>query len=295
MSILDKILGLGLPGMGESMRGMAGSILGGAEILARGYGHVTCEVIHLVDIVVQLVEIERALVARGMNADDVHAVVDQLLDELPLADGGDDAPPPTRSAAFQRVVDRARIPGDRHGGFSATALLDAIVSELPRELRFLEKPLSSATGEVGPLYEGQLSSAKGALTLAAWDEGLRGVFALAQKTCDERWHSWSVTPALFFITILSAKSYHDAFKARGVDPLELLRDVSAAFAARKGRTFRKKPPPGHLAGLSPGLFALILRAERYAAEDATDVKLRHVLAAIHDVPLLAPFVERLAG
>jgi hypothetical protein len=282
-SFLDKLIA-GVSPKGSGVRGMATTLLGSPQVLASVAGHAEADVEHLLHVLLRLVDVRKALEARGAYPDDALAVVEQLLDERAPVDEGVS---PKRSPRLQTVNDLAL----RLGGSSADVITSAAAA-LPRELVFLRKPLEGAARDVAPLYDGALSAVKGAMTFAAWDPELRGCMGRMQTLVDTKWRSWVMSPLTLLLSILCTKAYYDPLKARGIDVLALIGEIGASLPAPR---WRREPPADHTPGIGPALYAAILRAEHYAADDASDVRLRHVLASLHDEPELAPWVARIAA
>jgi hypothetical protein len=114
-----------------------------------------------------------------------------------------------------------------------------------------------------------------------------------QQLSDKRWQSWQMSPMSLFVSLLSYKPYFAYFKGRGHDPVVLMNEIAESLPEP---TWPVRPRPATLTPVvSPALFALLLRAERYAAADATDVRLRHLLHALHDEAAIAPWIDRIAS
>lgn len=294
-SLLDRLFRSERP-----LLGMSGTFLTAAEVTAWTYRHRQTEILHLVLVIVRLRDVSDALAKRGVLTADVLAVLGELLAELPTRAEDEDLRPllaPDLSALWKSATAPRR---DDAG--AASRVLEETALQLPRELTFLKKPLLAAAAEVAPIFDRSLTAAsqEGGLSLSAWEPTLAGVVGLMQKQTDERWKSWSIRPIHLFLAVLTAKVFHDAFVARGVDIRTLLGDLGRAIAAMNeslGLTaLRARERPASLVpSISPALFAVLLRAERYAAEDASEVRLRHLLASLHDEPELAPFVARLTA
>ncbi|HSO36025.1 MAG TPA: Clp protease N-terminal domain-containing protein [Labilithrix sp.] len=282
-SLIDKLIA-GISPHSTSIRGMASTLLAAPLVVAGAAGHAQADVEHLLHVLLGLVDVAKALKAHGVYPDDVLEAVEQLLDDRAPLEG--DARP-TRSPRLQTVTDLAL----RLGGSSAD-VITSVAAALPRELVFLRRPLEEAAREVAPLYDGALAAKDGAMTFQAWDPDLRGVMATMQNLADTKWKPWTMGSLTLLLTILCSRRYFEAFRARGIVATELIAEIGRALPTPR---WTRPPPEGHVAGIGPSLYATILRAEHYAAEDASDVRLRHVLASLHDEPLLAPFVERIAG
>lgn len=282
-SLLDRLLA-GVSPKTTSIRGMASTLLASPLLVAARMGHAEADVEHLVRVLLGLVDVRRALEARGVYPDDALAVVDQLLDERAAAEEGVS---PIRGRRLQAVNELAT-----RGGGSSADVIRAVAAALPRELVFLRKPLEGAALDVAPLYDGALSAADGAMTFAAWDPDLRGCMGRMQSLADTKWKSWAMSPLTLLLALLCTRAYYEPLKARGIDILALIKEIGAAMPAPR---WTREPPEGHVPSIGPMLYATILRAEHYAADDASDVRLRHLLTALHDEPELAPWVERIAG
>ena len=281
-SLLDKLIAGVSPGRTTS-QGMARALLGIGPVVAQVRGHGEADVEHLLSVLLGLVDVRKALEARGAHPDDASAVVEQLLDERLVVEEG---VTPTLSPRLRAVLDRTT----RAGG-SSTDLIASVAAALPRELAFLRSALEGAARDVGPLYDGALSSLRGGLSFEAWDHDLKLTMGIMQNQAD-RWRLWLMRPLGLFVALLTTKAYAGPLKARGIDIDALFKELEASLPASR---WTRDPPVGWVPGMDPALYAVILRAERYAAGDASDVRLRHVLAALHDEPDLAPWVERIAG
>lgn len=77
--MLESLFGHG-SGKGPTMPGM---LLRGALILAWKHRHALVRLEHVVSVLVNLVDVQKALEAHGMNIADVQAVVAQLVDDRP--------------------------------------------------------------------------------------------------------------------------------------------------------------------------------------------------------------------
>ena len=263
---------------------MATTLLASPHVIAAAAGHAQADVEHLLYVLLRLIDLRKALAAHAVFPDDAMAVVDQLLDERPALE---DVVIPPRSPRLQTVHDLAL----RWGG-SAADVITSVAAALPRELAFLRKPLEAAARDVAGLYDGALSAANGAMTFQAWDPELRAVMGRMQGLVDTRWPSWTMAPLTLLLSLLCTKTYYAPLQERGIDVVALIGKIGEAMPAPR---WERAVPKGHVAAISPALYAAILRAEHYAADDASDVRLRHVLAALHDETELAPWVNRLAG
>lgn len=282
-SLLDRLIA-GLSPGSTSIRGMASTLLASPLVTAQRAGHAQADVEHLLYVLLGLSDLAKALQKRGVYPDDVRAAVEQLLDERP---SHPESVTPTRTPRLQTVNDLAL----RLGGSSAD-VITSVAAALPRELAFLRRPLEESARDVASLYDGALSGNKAGMTFRAWDPDLRACMGTMQALVDTKWHSWFMSPLALLLTLLCAKRYYEPLKARGIDAVKLIEEIGSALPRSP---WTREPPPGHTAGIGPALYAVILRAEQYAADDASDVRLRHVLAALHDEPELAPFVARIAG
>jgi len=282
-SLLDRLIA-GLSPGGASTRGMASNLLASPLVVARRAGHAQADVEHLLHLLLGLSDLGRALQKRDVYPDDVRAAVEQLLDERP---SHEEDVAPTRTPRLRTVNDLAL----RLGGSSADVIA-SVAAALPRELAFLRRPLEDSARDVASLYDGALSGKAGAMTFRAWDPDLRACMGTMQALVDKDWQSWFMSPLALLLTLLCAKRYSEPLKARGVHAVKLMEEMGDALPRSR---WTRLPPAGHTAGVGPALYAVILRAEQYAADDASDVRLRHVLASLHDEPELAPFVARLAG
>ena len=263
---------------------MASNLLASPLVVAQRAGHPQADVEHLLHLMLGLSDLGKALRKRDVYPDDVTAAVEQLLDDRP---SHEEDVTPVRTPRLQTVHDLAL----RLGGSSAD-VITSVAAALPRELTFLRRPLEESARDVASLYDSALSGKDGAMTFRAWDVDLRGCMGLMQSLVDTDWQSWFMSPLSLLLTLLCAKRYHEPLKARGIDAAKLVGEIGSSLPHSH---WPRLPPAGHTAGISPSLYALILRAEQYAADDASDVRLRHLLASLHDEPELAPFVARMAG
>ncbi len=282
-SLLDKVLAGVSPGS-TSVRGMAKTLLASPLLLAACAGHAEADVEHLAYILLGLVDVRKAMESRGNHPDDALAVVIQLLDERAVSE---ESVVRTRTPRLQAVHDLAA----RAGGTSA-GVITSVAAALPPELAFARKALEGAAHDVGPLYDGALSALRGAMSFEAWDPDLRGCMSRMQTLADTSWHSWAMSPLSLLLMLLCTRTYGEPLTARGINIAVFIKEIGAALPKSR---WTREPPEGHTPGVGPALYAAILRAEHYAADDASDVRLRHVLAALHDEPELAAFVERIAG
>lgn len=268
---------------------VAGMLLNGARILAWKHRHLTADLEHLVFMLVDMVDVRRALDARGVHADDVIGVARQLMEDLPKRDADSPDLQPGYAARLDTITNAAMV----GGVVSTSRFVTTIAEALPAELAFLRRPLASCASELAATFDATTSSKDGALTFEAWEPELKTCMGLMQHFSDKRWEAWQMGPIHLFIALLCYKPHFAYFKGRGQDPRELMLDLDATLPApdwpQRGR------PEGLTPALSASLLALILRAERYAASDATNVRLRHVLLALHDEPELTPWIDRLAG
>ncbi|HEY8077199.1 MAG TPA: hypothetical protein VIF62_23895 [Labilithrix sp.] len=266
---------------------MVGMVLLSAKCEAWMRRHPETGILHVVARLLALVEVERALGSRGASVQDARAVVDQLLDELP--DTGRESEPPF-AAALDAVVVSSRQRGDDAMGAFIGALADA----LPAEIHFLRAPLAASASELAEAFGGSIARRTSGntqeLTLEGWTEDAKTVVAMAQLHSDAKWKNWTIGPRHVFIAVLGYKKMFAALKARGVDPLALIRELSAALPVEH---WARERPEGFTPRIGAAGYALLVRAERYAADDRSDVRLRDVLAALHDETELAPWIERL--
>jgi hypothetical protein len=283
VALLDKLFASVSPN-GTSIRPMGTALLASALVTASAFSHREADVEHLLDEWLRVVDIRKALEANGVFPDDAIAVVDQLLDERPVVENPVEA---VRSPRLQAVHDLVA-----RGGPSAAVVITSAAAALPRELVFLRKPLEHAAHDVAPLFDGALSAAGGQMTFTAWDATMRGCMVAMQKVVDEHTRPWFMTPLMLFATMLITKRYHPVVTASGIDVEAVIAGIAHERKGKR-RPFRD-PPAGRTAGIGPALFAVILRAEHYAARDASDVALRHVLRSLRDEPELASSVERVA-
>jgi hypothetical protein len=285
-SVIESLFGRG----GSKQPSMGGMLMRASRILAWKHRHDVARLEHLETVLVELVDVQKALEARGAHVADVQAVLAQLLDDLPRRDA--DAPEiaPTFDPRFESLMTGAVV----GSAISTVRLVDGIAGALPPELAFLRRPLAATATELGATFDATLSSTKdGGLTFEGWDPELKKCMGLMQRLADERWGSWSLEPRHLFLALLFHKPYFAYFRARGQDSVALIGEM----ASRGGTPTwpARDRPPSLIPEISPRLFALMLRAERSAASDATDVRLRHLLLALHDEPDLMLAVDRLAG
>jgi hypothetical protein len=284
-SFFDRLFGLATSSTSTSA--MPGVLLTAAETAAWFRRHEETDVVHLAHVLLAMIDVQKRLAARGLHVDDAIAVVTQLFEDCSLTE--DEERRPTRSA---KLAERVQI-ATHSGVLTTTRLVDALANDLPRELGFVRAPLQASASELGALFDAKLSARGTSLTFDGWDPDLRNCFGLLQKLTDDRWPSWSMTPIALFLALLAYKPYYASLTSRGVDIKALMRDFGESLPKRSTPA---PPRPKTLEpSLGPSLYALVLRAERYAAEDSSDVRLRHVLTALHDETEIAAFVDRLAG
>lgn len=268
---------------------VAGMLLNGARVLAWKHRHLTADLEHLVHMLVDMVDVRRALDARGVHADDVLGVTRQLMEDMAKRDADSPDLPPDYAVRLDTITNAAMV----GGAVSTSRFVTVIAEALPAELAFLRRPLAACATELAATFDATTSSKDGGLTFEAWEPELKTCMGLMQHLSDKRWEAWQMGPMHIFIALLCYKPHFAYFKARGHDPRALMLDLDATLPPvdwpQRGR------PEGLTPALGASLFALILRAERYAASDATNVRLRHVLLALHDEPEIRPWIDRLAS
>ena len=293
MSWLDKLLDA-VPGAETTRRLAIPTMIGYGFALARLLGSREADVEHMLHGILSIVDVKNALGVHGVFADDASAVIAQLIEEK--ATFPDDEQPPYPLPFTPRVRAIFELIDPRNTGnvyeVSSVALLRATAAALPAELSFLRKALEAAAIDVGPLLDGSLAMLKdGGLSLKAWD-GPSGS-AIAQSYELAKKHPGGiVNPHLVLFSLLLQKRLRESLSDRGVDPTALVRDLEGSIPPNRWKTRDLTEGP---AVLSPTVVAIMLRTERYAAEDATNVRLRHLLAALHDEPTMAPWIEKIAG
>ena len=285
-AVLNSLLGHG--SQGPLMPGM---LVRGARVLAWQHRHALVRLEHFVSVLVDLVDVQKALETRGVNVADVQAVMAQLLDDQPR--WGADAPDvePQFDPSLDPLMAGARL----NGVLSTARFVDGIATALPPELGFLRGPLAASAAELGATFDATIASTKeSVLTFEAWDPELKKCMGLMQHLTDKEFTtSWEMGPVQLFGTLLGYKPYFTRFKGRGVDPLMVLRELGESRLAPTWPV--RDRPVGLVATVGPALLALVVRAERYAADDASNVRLRDLLLALHDEPLLARSVDQLVG
>ena len=267
---------------------MGTTLLASPLLIASALGHPIADVEHLVYPVVTLVDVRKALEARGTHMRDVHGVLTQMFDARQVVE----APvTPARSPRLQTVNDLAT----RAGG-SAADVFASMAAGLPPELAFLRKALEGAGRDVTPLYDSALSGRGGHMTFEAWDDDLKGYLAKMQKLVDTRWKTWSMQPTALFLTFLCTVRNAERLKAHPetrIDVRDLMREMGDELEAESRMRPTRDPPDGHTPGIGPALFATILRAEHYAADARSNVRQSHMLRALGDEPDLTKWVERI--
>jgi hypothetical protein len=285
-SVLDSLFGH----LGRKRTIMVGLVLRGASVLAWKHRHPVVRLAHVVNVLVDIVDVERATEARGVVTADVQAVLAQLLDDMPRWD----AEGPETEPKFDPRLDALTTAAKVNGVMSTARFVDAIAAALPPELGFLRRPLAACAAELGETFDASVSSTKdGGLTFEAWDHELKLCMGLMQHMADGRWKTWQLGVTQAYLALLTYKPYFAHFKARGVDPAILIRELGESYATPTWPV--RDRPEGLVATVGPALFAAILRAERYAAADATNVRLRDLLLALHDEPSLATSIDKLVG
>lgn len=282
--LIDKLLGR------STRRGtVAGLFLRRAVVDARAAGHSEVDVEHVLLGLVRLIDVKKMLAPRGISADDVEAILEQLLAERRTSEKL--GPEPPLSARLKTVCDRSVV-GE---WIALRAFLENLAAALPRELGFARASLTATAPEIAAFFDAPLSKTPdGHLTFTAWSPQMAGIAGLMQRLSDGKLKGWAMSIHTFFVSLLGNKAIHAAFKARGIDTVAILKEVGDALMKTYGRvTF--EPPEDHVPSISPGLYALFIRAEQYAADDRSQVTLQHVLAALHDEPEYADAVDKLAG
>jgi len=265
-------------------------LLRGARILAWKHRHALVRLEHVVSVLVDLVDVQKALDTHGVNLADVQAVVAQLVDGRPR--WAEDAPEvePKLDPRLDPLTDGARV----NGALSTARFVEGVAAALPPELAFVRRPLAACAAELGTTFDAAVACTKdGGLTFEAWDPDLQKCMGLMQHLADDRWKTWELGPTQTFLALLAYKPYFAHFRARGVDPVTVMRDLAAALHPPAWPV--RDRPEGLVASVGPALFAVVLRAERYAADDASDVRLRDLLLALHDEPMLAGAIDQLVG
>jgi hypothetical protein len=245
---------------------------------------------HIVSVLVDLTDVQKALEARGMNIADVQAVIAQLVADRPS--WAADAPEvePKFDPRLDPLTDGARV----NGALSTARFVEGVAAALPPELAFVRRPLATCAVELGATFDAAVACTKdGGLTFEAWDPDLQKCMGLMQSLADDRWKTWELGPTQTFLALLAYKPYFAHFRARGVDPVTVMRDLGATLPPPTWPV--RDRPEGLVPTVGPALFAVVLRAERYAAADASNVRLRDLLLALHDEPWLAAPIDRLAG
>lgn len=292
MSWLDRLVAA-VPGSATTARLMGGRLIAYPLSLARLMGHREADVEHLLYGLLGMVDMRNALVAHGIAIDDAEAVLDQLLQEKPTC--AENEQPPYPIALAPRFVALAEIaaPKGLANVFDLTsvAVLRATAAALPRELTFLRKAIEAAATDVGPLFDGALTITDGGLSLEAWDPlPAAAVGACAQIT--KKRPGSIISPATVLFALLCLKRFRETLEARGIDASAIVKEFPASMPRTWWTPRELTEGPNTF---SPSLHAVLLRTERYAADDASDVRLRDLLAALHDEPSLAPWVEKIAG
>lgn len=269
---------------------MGAMLLQSAHVRAWSQSHDVVRLEHLVSALVDLTDVERALEARGMQPADVQAVLDQLIEGLPRrAEDAADIEP-----TFDKALDALVVSARLNGVLSSAPFIENIANALPPELGFVRRPLAASATELGATFDAPIAfAANGGLTFEGWDDDLQKCMGLMQVLSDTRWEAWHLGTIQLFVALLSYKPYHAKFKARGVDPNAVIREIGEHLP--NTRLPSRDRPAGFKPSVGPGLFAVILRAERYAAADASDVRLRHLLQALHEEPHLKASIDMLVA
>jgi ATP-dependent Clp protease ATP-binding subunit ClpA len=269
---------------------MGGMLLRSALVTAWTRRHDTVRLEHLASALVDVSDVAKALEARGMHVADVEAVVAQLVDDLPSRDADAPDTEPTFDKALDPITNAAMV----KGALSSARFIENIANALPSELGFLRRPLAASAPELGTTFDAPIAyGEKSGLTFEGWDVDLQKCLGLMQTLADTRWDSWQLGATHLFLALLGYKPYFATFKARRVDPAQVIRDLGERMPAL--RWDHRKRPEGLVPTIGPTLFAVILRAERHAAADASDVRLRHLLLALHAEPHLKESIDQLVG
>ena len=269
---------------------MTGMLLRSGRVSAWLRRHRVARLEHVVRALVDVADVQSALETRGIHDADVIAVLTQLQEDIARCDDDDPDTEPPFDPALDQLTKGATV----NGLLSTTRFVEGLAAALPPELAFVRRPLAACAGELGATFDAVLSSTKdGSLTFDAWDPQLKTCVGLMQQLSDKRWQSWQMSPMSLFVSLLSYKPYFAYFKERGHDPVALVNELAEGMPKP---TWPVRPRPASLTpSVNPALFALLLRSERYAAADATDVRLRHLLHALHDERAIAPWIDRLAS
>jgi len=264
------------------------TVISDARVRAWRYRNREVRLEHLLSGVLGLVEVQRLLDLQGVLAADTEAVTDQLLADLPRRADEEPDTEPTFDSALDPLVVRAQ----KGGVLRTSPFFEVFAEAMPRELGFVRRPLAAAAAQLGATYDGATSAKGQELTFENWDPELRKCMVIMQSLSDKH-RNWLQTPQALLVAVLLYKPYFHVFKGRGQDPNVLMNDMVASWPKQDPVLMRHRP--SGTPTVSAPLFALVVRAERYAAEDATEVRLRHLLLALHDEPLLARWIDRLAG
>ena len=166
---------------------MGAMLLQNAHVRAWSDCHDVVRLEHLVNALVDLTDVERALRARGMELADLRAVIDQLVEHLPKRDEHAPDVEPTFDQALDPLVVSARL----NGVLSSARFIENIANSLPPELGFVRRPLAASAAELGATVDAPIAfAANGGLTFEGWDDDLQKCIGPMQALSDTRWEAW---------------------------------------------------------------------------------------------------------
>lgn len=231
-------------------------------------------------------EVAAALEASGLASADVDAVVEQLLDD-PDLHTEDDAEP-EMGPDIGPILRASEIAGHHR----LAPFLRALAEAIPPPLGFVRSALGAHADAIADAVDPpRARDAKGNATLDGWTPPIQRVIALAQHVADQRTDIWVLHPFHVLLALLGSKDYREMLARRGLT-FEALDAHIATLPPPKEPPFgwRAKPAgePSHV-GLA--MHALLVRAERFAAEDRSDVNVGHLLAALRASKTLRPVID----
>lgn len=265
--------------------GTAHVLLTATVRVAQAYGLPTVGPADLVHTLCAVPEVRDALAQRGVSLPDLDALFLQLDGEtVPAPEGVR----PVLGPEIEPILAAATEAGRWRFG----RVVSGLAAALPPVLSFLRRPLAEAAADLHDALGGAISTRPDAtLTLEGWNPKVAACVGVAQKAADKAGHWWLSAPLLL---VAAEVVYRDLFASRGFVGGGLVDAVDEAYATRPPHPLPlRNRPDGDLAAVGINAYASLVRAERYAAEDRTDVTLGHLLASLRAHDELRPIIDRL--
>lgn len=261
-----------------------------ASLTAWKHRHPRIEAEHVAFVLLRLAEVRSLLAGRGLHADDALAVIDQLLVDRPALPAEAPETEPALDVLASALEHAMQDPGAR---YDVAHLVPALAGLLPRELGFVRPALVAIAPELAALYDVTLSERPDAvMTLEGWTPEARQCVLSAQATVKKHRAYWQIEPVHVLLAVLFTSSVADSLRARGLEPRTITDEMGSAPPLAQTWDWRDRPSAVTVS-FSPAMYAFLVRAERYAAADRSDVRVRHLVLGLHDEPELAPYVARL--